>query len=174
MLPHTLVAGYSKTPRFGIGAAGAGALYAIGLTTEVLADLQKYRFKQNPANRGKFCDVGVWAVSQHPNYFGNLMLWSAIWLVNAQTLVEKQAWLRLMASTISPIFLAALFVGQSVGAVGPALELADQKYGNLPAYQAYKKNTPLIVPEPMALLRVIALSLSPSGVIQHKTNSKDL
>lgn len=107
--------------------------------------MQKWRFKQNPTNRGKFCDVGLWAVTQHPNYFGNLCLWSAIWLVNAPTLAAN-APLALLASALSPAFLGALFYGQSIGVIGPALDIADQKYGHLKSYQAYKANTPLILP----------------------------
>jgi len=159
MLPHTLAAAHKKTPPLGSGAVAACVLYVLGLATEIAADVQKWQFKQNPANRGKFCDLGVWKVSQHPNYFGNLCLWSAIWCLNAPTLARK-APLALLASTASPLFLAALFFGQSTGLIGPALDLADQKYGHLAGYQAYKAHTPLIVPDLFKLLRALAAMMA--------------
>lgn len=32
--------------------------FAIGLVIESLADMQKYNYKMDPANRGHWCDVG--------------------------------------------------------------------------------------------------------------------
>jgi steroid 5-alpha reductase family enzyme len=33
-------------------------LFLFGLITETVADIEKYRFKANPDNKGKWCDVG--------------------------------------------------------------------------------------------------------------------
>ena len=44
-------------------------------------DAQLTRFKANPANRGKVCDVGLWRWSRHPNYFGDAALWWGLYLV---------------------------------------------------------------------------------------------
>lgn len=39
-------------------------VFLIGFVTEVTSDLQKLRFKQNPANTGKWIDSGLWNVSR--------------------------------------------------------------------------------------------------------------
>jgi len=41
-----------------IGACGV-ALFAYGLGWEVIADYQKYSFKNDAANQGKFCNQGL-------------------------------------------------------------------------------------------------------------------
>ena len=56
----------------------AGA--AIGLaaiTGETVADRQLARFRADPANRGRVCDVGLWRYSRHPNYFFEWLYWFA-------------------------------------------------------------------------------------------------
>ena len=68
LLPHTLAARCAATAAkaapLGLACAPACALYALGLATEVLADAQKWKFKADPANKGKFCDSGVWVGGQ--------------------------------------------------------------------------------------------------------------
>lgn len=53
------------------------AIYAIGIVGESLADRQLARFKADPANRGRVCDVGLWRYSRHPNYFFEWTIWVA-------------------------------------------------------------------------------------------------
>ncbi|KAJ8599150.1 hypothetical protein CTAYLR_008291 [Chrysophaeum taylorii] len=154
MLPHTLAADNPRPPSLGPWSTIAGLLFVVGIATEVSADFQKWAFKQQQDPKASFCNVGVWSVSQHPNYFGNLCLWTGIWLLNVPALLATPG--KLVASTLCPLFLTTLFVGQSAGWIGPALELADKKYGALPEYQAYKANTPLIVPYPIPLLKALA------------------
>lgn len=159
-LPHALgttssAAGAPMTTRIG------AVLYAIGITFETLADLQKWNFKQ--LHPKEFCNVGVWSLSQHPNWFGNLLLWSGIFLINAPALLEhapssgdpssflQRIWgaKRLLIALLSPLFLWSLFSGQAKGSITPALELANKKYGNDPNYQKYISEVPLIFPNPM-------------------------
>ena len=78
LLPHALGASAPKVENKVLRRSGM-ALFALGLATEVMADFQKFFFKKN--HKG-FCDVGLWSVSQHPNWFGNLCLWSGITLYN--------------------------------------------------------------------------------------------
>ena len=59
-------------------------LFGIGFGIETMADLQKFWFKQS--NPGRFCNVGLWRLSQHPNYFGNLLVWVGILIMNLPAL----------------------------------------------------------------------------------------
>lgn len=55
---------------------GAAILFT-GIVGEGIADAQLKRFRQNPANRGKVCDAGLWCWSRHPNYFFQWFGWLA-------------------------------------------------------------------------------------------------
>lgn len=159
-LPHTLAAAVPLAARpAGLGPASAAslALCVSGLMIETLADWQKWQFKQDPAKRGLNCDVGLWAVSQHPNWAGNIMLWLGLLSLNAPTLMAPAGNVtgRLLAASASPLFLAALFYGQATGNVANAPELAAAKYGRQKGYQAYLEGTPLIFPSPARLLGLV-------------------
>jgi steroid 5-alpha reductase family enzyme len=140
----------------------AGAvMFGVGFLTESLADYQKWSFKN--ANPGQFCDVGVWHISQHPNWFGNLLVWSGIFVMNAPALIQKfpssatlwkKVWgcRRLALALMGPAFMWALFDGQSTGAIlGDSLQATHEKYGygKDTRYTNYIDTTPLIIPNPL-------------------------
>merc|ERR1711970_84816 len=58
-------------------------LFAVGLICETVSDQQKFAFRNNPSNRGRWCNVGLWRYSRHPNYFGEITLWLGIFLVSS-------------------------------------------------------------------------------------------
>jgi steroid 5-alpha reductase family enzyme len=45
------------------------------VSDQVVADEQKRRFARHPENKNKFIDVGLWSVSRHPNYLGEIICW---------------------------------------------------------------------------------------------------
>jgi steroid 5-alpha reductase family enzyme len=65
----------TEVSRAPLGAADAVgiAMWALGFALQVLADVQKNAFRSDEANRGKWCDVGLWKWSRHPNYFGEIL-----------------------------------------------------------------------------------------------------
>lgn len=55
---------------------GSG-LWLVGFAFEVLGDRQLVRFRQDPINRGRVLDTGLWRFTRHPNYFGEIaMAWA--------------------------------------------------------------------------------------------------
>ncbi len=55
-----------------------GALILLsGILGEALADAQLKNFRQESANKGRVCDVGMWRWSRHPNYFFEWFGWLA-------------------------------------------------------------------------------------------------
>ncbi len=53
------------------------AVLVVAIGGEATADAQLRRFASDPGNRGKVCDVGLWAWSRHPNYFFQFFGWLA-------------------------------------------------------------------------------------------------
>lgn len=114
-------------------------VWIIGFTIEVVADAQKNRFNADPANKGKFIQTGLWSRSRHPNYFGEIVLWSGV-MVIALPVLQGWQWVAL----ISPVFVTFLLT--RVSGI-PLLEAkADKKWGGQPEYEAYKKRTPVLIP----------------------------
>lgn len=119
---------------------GIGAfIWAIGWIYQVLADSQKTAFNKSPKNAGKFIDVGVWKQSRHPNYVGEFVLWTGITII-AVPVLEGSQW----AALITPLFVYLLL--NKVSGVNLLEERADNKWGDDPAYQQYKKDTPVFFP----------------------------
>lgn len=57
-------------------------MWAVGLFFEAVGDFQLARFKQNPDNKGKVMNRGLWRYTRHPNYFGDFMMWWGLYVVS--------------------------------------------------------------------------------------------
>jgi protein-S-isoprenylcysteine O-methyltransferase Ste14 len=53
-----------------------GSLYAVGIVTELVAEIQRKRFKADPNNKGKAYTGGLWSFARHINY-GGYTIWRA-------------------------------------------------------------------------------------------------
>jgi steroid 5-alpha reductase family enzyme len=115
------------------------AVWVIGFALEAIADLQKSRFRADPANKGLFISSGLWAISRHPNYFGEITLWVGIAVIALPVL---QGWQ--FATLISPVFVYLLIT--RVSGVPLLEKKADKTWGGQEAYEAYKRRTPVLVP----------------------------
>ena len=76
------------------------ALWATGLTVEVLADIQLSRYRAGAMSR-RVLDRGLWRYSRHPNYFGEAVLWTGISLLG----VAAGAWWSLLSPLMVLIVL---------------------------------------------------------------------
>ena len=115
------------------------AMWALGFVIEVIADRQKTRFRKDPANADKFISSGLWSISRHPNYLGEIILWIGIAVIALPVLSGWQ-WVTL----ISPIFVSFLLL--KVSGV-PLLENnAESRWGDDPEFRQYKARTPSLIP----------------------------
>ena len=114
-------------------------VWAFGFAFEVIADSQKSQFSANPANKGKFIQTGLWSRSRHPNYFGEIVLWLGIAII-AIPVLQGWQWVAM----ISPLFVTLLLT--RVSGVPLLEKKADSKWGGQEDYEAYKKNTPVLIP----------------------------
>ena len=111
------------------------AFFIVGFAIEVVSDQQKSAFRAVPENKEKFITSGLWSKSQHPNYFGEILLWSAIALLSISSLNGTQ-----YLTLISPIFTYVLLV--YISGVRMLDDMGNKKWGHIEEYKAYKKNTP--------------------------------
>mmetsp|Transcript_20906 Transcript_20906/g.37252 ORF Transcript_20906/g.37252 Transcript_20906/m.37252 type:complete len:259 (-) Transcript_20906:441-1217(-) len=121
--PVIYVNGSGKDPSLGPTDYVGFALIGIGMVFQLVADLQKFAFRKDPSNRGKICDVGVWAVSRHPNYFGEICIWWGAFFTTILPLVHTNEYWAIwtIASPIFTMFLL-LFVSGIPLAEGQALK----------------------------------------------------
>ena len=114
-------------------------LWCAGIAFEVIADYQKSQFRKISTNNKKFITTGLWALSRHPNYFGEIVLWIGVALIAMPVLGGWQ-----LLTLVSPVFV--IFLLTQVSGI-PMLEKdAQARWGDDAEYQRYVKQTPVLVP----------------------------
>eukprot|EP01060_Flectonema_neradi_P006350 TRINITY_DN14278_c0_g1_i1.p1 TRINITY_DN14278_c0_g1~~TRINITY_DN14278_c0_g1_i1.p1 ORF type:complete len:307 (+),score=51.30 TRINITY_DN14278_c0_g1_i1:65-922(+) len=116
------------------------AIAVVGLVTETVADFQKLVFKTNHPT--KFISSGLWSLSRHPNYLGEIMLWGGLAI---SSLPYASGGFRKLLALASPLFVFGLL--RYVSGVPILEKQADKKYKDDPAYHEYKRRTSLLVPK---------------------------
>ncbi len=133
-LPFLLALGRTE-PRFVALDWIALTLFVIAQSGETLADAQLAAFKKNPAHRGQVCDVGLWSVSRHPNYFFVSLTWLSFALF---ALPAAWGWIGLIAPA------AILYLLLFVTGIPMTEEQAVRTKGD--AYRAYQRRVSAFVP----------------------------
>lgn len=120
------------------GAAVAGMIImALGILLESASDYTKNKFKQ--ANPQRFCDVGLFKIVRCPNYLGEVLIWTGVFVSGITTYTGVLEWLAAVGGWICIVYI--MFGGAR------RLELRQNKnYGNDPEYQNYVKTTPILLP----------------------------
>jgi steroid 5-alpha reductase family enzyme len=115
-------------------------LFLLGFVVEVIADNQKSVFRSIPENKDSFINEGLWARSRHPNYFGEITLWTGITVMGISTF-DGMNYLALF----SPIFSYLLL--NYVSGVRMLEYRGHKKWGHLDGYKKYKEETPKLIPK---------------------------
>ena len=109
-----------------------------GFAIEIVADQQKSAFRAIPENRNKFITSGLWGKSRHPNYFGEIMLWTGVAVMSFSSLSGLE-----YATLISPIFTYLLLV--KISGVRMLEGRGQKTWGQDEEYIAYMKNKPMVM-----------------------------
>ena len=112
--------------------------FSLGFLIEVIADNQKTKFRSDPNNKDKFISTGLWSYSRHPNYLGEITLWTGVAIMSFSSLSGLQ-----LITLISPVFTYLLLV--YVSGVRLLEARGKRKWGHLESYQEYIKNTPTLL-----------------------------
>lgn len=117
------------------------AVWAVGLVIETVADAQKFAAKQRPGGGDRWVDTGLWSLSRHPNYFGEMLCWWGVYVFVAKDLGPWNA-----IGVIGP--LSITFILLKVTGIPTLEKSAQKKWGADPAYQAYVARTRRLMPIP--------------------------
>jgi steroid 5-alpha reductase family enzyme len=117
--------------------AAALVVTVAAIATEALADLQLHRQLRDPGRApGAIADRGLWRVSRHPNYLGQIGFWWGLWLFG---LAADPSWWWTVAG---PLAMVGLFVFVSV-------PLMDRRsLARRPGYAEHMRAVPALVPLP--------------------------
>lgn len=114
-------------------------LWVVGFICESLADYQKSSFKSNPDNQGQFIRHGLWGIVRYPNYLGEIMMWTGLYISAFSTF---KGWEHV--GVISPIFTT--FILTQLSGIPIQEKMAMKRWGSDPAYQEHIRNTPKLIP----------------------------
>src|SRR5262249_96464 len=78
---------------------------AAGIAVEAVADRQLRRFLRDASG---VVDTGLWRLSRHPNYFGEITFWWGLWLFGLAA-APRWAW-----TAIGPLSITVLFLAVSI------------------------------------------------------------
>ncbi len=111
----------------------------MGIVGEAVSDAQLKRFRSDPANKGKVCDIGLWKLSRHPNYFFEWYGWLAYPVI---AISPDYPWG--FAALLAPLFMYWILV--HVTGIPPLEEQMLRSRGD--AYRAYQARTSKFFPMP--------------------------
>jgi steroid 5-alpha reductase family enzyme len=101
------------------------------------ADRTLHGFK-NKSKRKAVCTEGLWKYSRHPNYFGEILMWSGIFLMLMGGAPE------FYLSIIGPLLMMTLFTAISI----PLME--NRQLNAKPEYKTYMSTTNTLIPSPFS------------------------
>jgi len=113
----------------------AGMLFSVGFYFQAVSDYQLEQFRKTRKNRAAILNTGLWALSRHPNYCGEALIW---WSFGLLGLTHSWGWVGLAAPAYVTWFM-------SRGSATPMQEryLAKRK----PGYDQYVATVPKFFPK---------------------------
>lgn len=135
-------------------------VWALGMGLEVIADREKSAWREEKSqgkHNEQFISRGTWSWTRHPNYFGEVSLWTGQYILSLSALsaaasttgavVSSAPWYPswiTFAAAASPVLEYCLI--RYISGV-PMLEKSiDKKLGDDPKWKKYKEETPAFVP----------------------------
>ena len=109
-------------------------IWLIGMTFEVLADTQLAKFKNNKEKKPRFLMTGVWSLSRHPNYFGEISIWIGFFIMLFNYV---PIW-----TVVGPLVIT-FFIANVTG-----IAMLEEKYKDNEDFQKYKEKTNMFFPWP--------------------------
>lgn len=105
----------------------------IAVIIQFISDKQMIKFRKENAGKGLCIRNGLWKYSRHPNYFGEILFWYGVWIVQLGS-TPKAYW-----TYIGPLVITILFTFISV-------PLMEEKIKNRPGYKKIQEEIPMLIP----------------------------
>ena len=109
-------------------------IFIVGFFLETKADQNLKQFRRLPENESKILQTGLWKYCRHPNYFGDILQWWAIYLLACSAV--GGVW-----SVFGPLLMTWIFLTRSINFIETRLVT------NRPHYDKYIKSTNKILPD---------------------------
>ncbi|MCF8237413.1 MAG: DUF1295 domain-containing protein [Saprospiraceae bacterium] len=107
--------------------------WIVGFLIQSIADRQLAHFVRHRKSPAEVLDSGLWKYSRHPNYFGEILMWWAIFFI---VWPLSSGWI----AVTSPLTITFLLVFVS------GVPMLEKRYADHPGYQVYKKRTNVLIP----------------------------
>ncbi len=119
---------------FGVMDVLAVSLTGFAIWLEANADRQLRRFILQNKEAGKTMDLGLWSVSRHPNYLGEISFWWGLYLFSLAA--NPSFWWVI----IGPAAITLMFVFISIPLIEKRMLVSKKDYAD------YRKRVPMLVP----------------------------
>lgn len=106
-------------------------------TLQLISDTQAHRFRRN--HRGEVCMTGLWSISRHPNYLGEILMWWGMYIIYLTAAAGDSSWEMLLLPAAGALANTCLFVFISI----PMME--KRQIANKPGYSEYRKNVRMLI-----------------------------
>jgi steroid 5-alpha reductase family enzyme len=113
------------------------AVMIFGVSLETAADIQKNNAKK--VNPRRFVDTGLYRIVRCPNYLGEILFWTGVFVSGITTYAGAGQWIVAVLAYICIVYI--MFNGAQ------RLEKRQMaRYGENEEYNAYANKTPIIIP----------------------------
>jgi steroid 5-alpha reductase family enzyme len=114
-------------------------IWIVGFFFEAVGDYQLRKFVQNPENKGKIIESGLWKYTRHPNYFGEIaMSWGLFVIVITFAIGSPYIWI----TAIGPIIYTLLIYFVT------GVKRTEEHLKKKPGYEDYMERTSILFPLP--------------------------
>lgn len=131
-LPQIFFIKSSQNLSFGVLEVTGFLIWCIGMFFEVMADYQLAMFKAQEHKESRFLMTGVWSLSRHPNYFGEVSIWLGFFIMLFNYI---PIW-----TVVGPLVIT-FFIANISG-----IPLMEEKYKDNEEFQKYKERTNMFFP----------------------------
>lgn len=105
-------------------------------TLQLISDSQAHNFRKE--HRGEVCTVGLWSVSRHPNYLGEILMWWGVYLIYL-TGHSGFSMMEIILPAVGALANTCLFLFISI----PMME--KRQLANKPAYAEYRRKVRTLI-----------------------------
>ena len=111
----------------------AVGLWIIGFLFESIGDWQLSRWIKTKKKKGAIMTTGLWRYTRHPNYFGEVTQWWALWILCLGGTYS-------LFAVLSPLLITYLILFVS------GVPMLEKKYMKNSKFKAYAKRTSIFIP----------------------------